>query len=301
MLRPKLTIPPAALALPISAWPPPLYDVRHGVAAPLGAVKLSRAGKSQVREIKVRLDGVPSYRWVRLARYWWERHKGPVPAGHRVIHFDGDCLNDDPHNYALATAGDVISAWHLDNPKASAAQHRRAARGCARHNRQRAAVDRRRRPMMSMWYGVAIGTDRVTTGPHDSRALTYRAAGFNVTGGRNGREGYGVLLGWPGLPAAQALLLHAIQALADEAGGVSTPAAVSAAAIAASARDLTWPSTSNAVSQLLYSLRRRGFITSRRGGRRASLHFVSSSCPPQGPVCSIVAMRGDQLPTRKVA
>jgi hypothetical protein len=266
--------------------------VRHGIKAPLGAVKISKAGKSQVREIKVRMDGVPARRWVRLARYWWERNKGPVPAGHRVIHFDGDCLNDDPHNYALATAGDVIAGWHLDNPSASAKQHRRAARGTKRHNKLRAQINRRTRRLPSRWYGVEIGSDFVRSGPFKSRSDVFRDAGFDVPAGGNGRKGYGLLLGWPEATAAEALLLHALSV----EDGSPTPRMCRIAAAAATPRGFDWSNDAGRIATLLYKLRRRGLIRSQRGGRHHSRHFLTDAGRRRGPICLLVARRGDQLP-----
>lgn len=53
----------------------------------------------QYRVIKVAdLPMQSGTNWKRLAAYLWEKVHGPVPAGHFVVHVDGDKLNDDLAN-----------------------------------------------------------------------------------------------------------------------------------------------------------------------------------------------------------
>ncbi|MFH0981836.1 MAG: HNH endonuclease signature motif containing protein [Planctomycetota bacterium] len=53
------------------------------------------------RWIKVRDEGRPSRRWVRLAQWLWEQRQGPVPPGFFVVHADHNLLNDGPENLIL--------------------------------------------------------------------------------------------------------------------------------------------------------------------------------------------------------
>lgn len=66
-----------------------------------------RKGKLR-RWIKVREDGPPQKRWVRLAVYMWERVHGPVPEGMRLVHLDGDTMNSELTNLALMTCAQLL-------------------------------------------------------------------------------------------------------------------------------------------------------------------------------------------------
>src|SRR5687767_7726725 len=81
--------------------------------APLGTVRERDAGNGQlVRMIKVRMDGPTGLRWIPYAKWWWEQHRGPAPAGRRVCHADGNLLNDDPRNLVALTPGEVFNLYH---------------------------------------------------------------------------------------------------------------------------------------------------------------------------------------------
>src|SRR5712692_5291918 len=86
---------------------------------PVGTIRERRRKHGRVRMIKICLDGPRSRRWVNYAKWWWELHVAPVPAGMRVCHLDGNTLNDKPANYSLMTAGDVAFMWHDRNPEGS--------------------------------------------------------------------------------------------------------------------------------------------------------------------------------------
>ena len=108
-------------------------------AAPIGAVDTRVRG---VRMIKVRMDGPKSSRWINLARWRWEQLYGPVPPGKRVVHLDGDSLNDDPANYALMTGGEWLV--HLRKLRKGMAEknRRRCSAATAEMNRLRGAIRR---------------------------------------------------------------------------------------------------------------------------------------------------------------
>lgn len=108
-------------------------DAKHSRARlPVGTIRIHARGRGglRVRFIKYRTDGgYSAANWMPLARWWWLQNKGDVPAGYRVVHADGDTLNDDPTgaNYELMTPGDVIGNWHFNNP--AGCRHRHDRRG----------------------------------------------------------------------------------------------------------------------------------------------------------------------------
>jgi hypothetical protein len=82
---------------------------------PVGSIRLRRRRRAsgrvyEVRFIKAKFKG-PN-RWIPLAKHTWEQMHGPIPEGMRVVHADGNTLNDNPSNYRLMTAGEVICLWH---------------------------------------------------------------------------------------------------------------------------------------------------------------------------------------------
>ncbi len=171
------------------------------------------------------LDGPQQHRWMKLARFWWLYHHGHVPEGKRVGHLDGDTTNDDPHNYALMTPGDVITLHHMNNPKWSERAHRAAAKGAARHNRERAAVHRLRHWLPTHWYAVDRARGQVLNVPHRERWQVYMAHGCTLSEGfrnskRNGRGYAGPVLGWPELPTIEAA---ALAVLTEAETSVATP------------------------------------------------------------------------------
>jgi hypothetical protein len=93
------------------------------------------------RWIKVRDFGPTQYRWTTLARWNWERARGPILPGMRVIHANGDSLDDRLENYRLADAAGHLRHYDLLEPERVA--RRRAA--CGRANSARHAANRLRR------------------------------------------------------------------------------------------------------------------------------------------------------------
>lgn len=185
---------------------------KHSVEKlPLGTtrwVKRKRASgrRYRVKEIKVAHTylGRPSGKWVNYSRYLFEKHKGPVPKGKRVIHRDGDLTNFALDNLVLGTAADVL--WvhcHVDPVKSAANQAARAA-GAADHNRERAAIRRRMEPLPTRWYAVDLARKRIVNDP--CRVLA-RAMGAPVN--LNGSGYVGWRLGWPELGAIDSCLLAA--------------------------------------------------------------------------------------------
>jgi len=77
------------------------------------------------RWIKVRDDGPPKKRWVRLATYLWEKANGPIPKGLRLVHLDGDTMNAELANLTLISLRELPAFQRRLNP--SLEGRRRAA------------------------------------------------------------------------------------------------------------------------------------------------------------------------------
>lgn len=117
---------------------------------PVGSIILRRgkrlSGQERARRrqserwIKVRDDGPSQKRYVRLARYLWEKEHGPVPPGCFVSHADNDLLNDDPDNLILIHSRREHCLRLYQRPEVIA-KCRAKAGGAAkrRHARNRAA------------------------------------------------------------------------------------------------------------------------------------------------------------------
>lgn len=138
--------------------------------APLGAVRereVSSGNGQLVRMVKVRMDGPPGKRWIQYARWWWEQNRGPVPAGKRVCHKDGELLNDDPSNFVLLTPGEVVQLYHRLDPEMSRRSHAACGRAAARRNVETAARRRETTWVAGRWYGVDFERRVI----HDDRPL----------------------------------------------------------------------------------------------------------------------------------
>ena len=64
----------------------------------LGRPRKTQAPRKQRRYIKIADDGPTARRFMAYARYVYEQARGPVPEGHRVVHLDGDTMNDELSN-----------------------------------------------------------------------------------------------------------------------------------------------------------------------------------------------------------
>lgn len=67
----------------------------------------TRISKDGLREIKVEGRNKNGSFWRTYSRVVWEKHNGPIPKGMKVLHIDGDQLNDDISNLRLVTAGEL--------------------------------------------------------------------------------------------------------------------------------------------------------------------------------------------------
>lgn len=148
-------------------------------AYPLGAIQIRR-GKSKdgARFIKVTHLGPKPKRWKPLARWWWEKNKGPVPAGMRVCHKDGDTLNDDPSNYALMTAGEVIQLYWRVRKGVKEKNRERASKGTAAANRDRGVINRALRLLPTRFYCVDPERRLIYNRPHRKLWMVMKDAGL---------------------------------------------------------------------------------------------------------------------------
>lgn len=145
---------------------------------PVGTIRMRRKNGG-VRVIKIRMDGPRSRRWIQYARWWWEKNRGPVPAGKWVCHVDGNSLNDDPSNYALLTPGDVVFMAHDRDPKMSARNYAKASAATAYMNRQRALCRRMRGELNPRsWYAVDARKRLIYNLPKKKRWQVYAAFGY---------------------------------------------------------------------------------------------------------------------------
>jgi hypothetical protein len=156
---------------------------------PLFTVVIWKDGGRESRFIKIRMDGEPGRRWMPFARWWWEKNKGPVPAGHLVLHKDGDLLNDEPGNLMTGTPGMKLKLAHERDPEWSRDQHGRAAAGCAEKNRRRGRSHRFCNFLKKYWYPAVDSIGVILNVPFRRRKRVLACFGVDVS--RYPRNGHG--------------------------------------------------------------------------------------------------------------
>lgn len=147
---------------------------------PIGTTRVRWHNRHRVRFIKVAHGGAPHDRWRPFARYLWERHNGPVPAGKRVIHLDGDTLNDSLDNLVAATPGDVAFLAHERDPQMSRDNRAQASFYTAEHNRLRGQINRALNWLPTRWYAVFESDGYAINQPHRSRRQLLQAHGIDA-------------------------------------------------------------------------------------------------------------------------
>jgi hypothetical protein len=176
---------------------------------PVGTVRIRRDRRVRVRMVKVRADGPPAGRWVDLARWWWERNRGPVPPGKRVCHLDGNCLNDNPTNYGLLTAGEVIKLYHRLRPEMSRENRIACGRATTEHNKLRGRLRRLASFLPTRWYPVDHEQRQIHNRPRRERWQVLHD--FGVACGPNSwRRWFPAAVGYPDLIAGDASMLAAL-------------------------------------------------------------------------------------------
>jgi hypothetical protein len=152
---------------------------------PVGSIRLRRRRRAsgrvyEVRFIKSRFKG-PN-RWIPLAKHTWEKTHGPVPSGMRVVHADGNTLNDNPSNYCLMTAGEVIKLYHRLDFEMSDLNRRGPKRraATAAHNRLRGQIRRATSFLPTRWYAIDRQARLVINEPLRSRRRLAALFGVSI-------------------------------------------------------------------------------------------------------------------------
>lgn len=289
---------------------------------PLGAISTRDAGNGQVvRMVKVRMDGPPARRWIQFARWWWEQSLGPVPAGKRICHADGNLLNDEPSNLVALTAGEVFNLYHKLRPEMSRANHAACGRSAAVRNVETARIRRKTLWLPGRWYGVDFRDGRIHNRPRRSRWMVYRDHGFadrladrlkrEVTSARAGDiesaawvmnqvaklENYwrwirSSSLGWPGLNCMSACILAV---LADAGGSLNGSAVLAQVRQMRTLFDWRPHVLQPGVFHTCVSTLRGLVITTRRGRAEAIYQLTPKAIADRVDSPRIVPIRGCDL------
>lgn len=260
---------------------------------PVGTVRIRRdSPRVWIRMIKVADTGPRGRRWIALARHWWLTHRGPVPRAMRVIHRDGHTLNDDPGNYALVDAGQVLRLARAWDPGLDARNRAAARAGTAQCNWERGRVRRATSFLPGRWYPVDPVQRIVVNEPFRSRIGLYRRfAGDAGAQSPNGAGFLGRWLGWPGLTGLQAAILRAVA----DSGGADLPAimegVVKLRALHGCRVRAPLP---GAYRTAISGLRRRNLVASLRvrGRRRVIYYSTPQAADRPGRGCRFLAVRG---------
>ncbi len=257
---------------------------------PIGSVQI-RTHSHRVRTRMIKIDERPS-RWMNYAKWWWERNRGTIPKGMRVVHRDGNVLNDDPENYVLCTAGDVAYLARIWDPTLNERNRLAVTAATAECNRLRGRINRARNFLHAYWYPVDLAGQTIHNRPYRSRAALYRAYGVPITTDVNGHASLAHSLGWQ-VNLASAVMLTV---LADAGGTLPMSETCSAAHEFRALR--RWPP--NQIHHLTWAsiacaLRRRGYLMTAGRGRLARHSLTPLAIAARGPVCPVVAIVGSAL------
>jgi len=243
---------------------------------PYGAVAVRKCKNPQgkLRYIKA---GRGRYAWLPYARWWWETHRGAVPKGKRVIHRDGDSLNDDPSNLMLVSFGDLVYLWsQRATPDELARRSRRLRAGCKKRTRETLARDRLMGVFQrTLWYAVDH-KERTVSGPHGDY-LWHAARHFDPSilpsrgrGARLAAEVCGVRTSASGMEVA------VLQAL--KGGPLDTPALLAESSRLAGLLHVPPPPDRRAITACVFQLRRRGLLAPCiRRGKQSNVHALSEA------------------------
>jgi hypothetical protein len=263
-----------------------------GYTLPVGTVRirLGSGGTCRVRMIKIRMDGPPERRWIHYARWWWEKHRGPVPPGKRVFHADGNTLNDDPRNYAVGIAGDSLAIWHDANPDKSRQNYVKCRSGTRINNQLRGEINRSTNLLTWSWYAVDLNKRVIHQGPVRKRNQIWTRYGMPDDVARS-RNSEGAALGWPTVGRTAACILSV---LADCGAWLTGDQLVSRVRAFAAARGWSCFGVPKSLHQYVWQVPGR-IVVRRRGGRTGLYHIAPSALKERRDVCPIVPMRGRDL------
>lgn len=248
--------------------------------------KRPSGGRYKVKMIKVAhayYGG--SGRWINYSRYLFEKHKGPVPAGKRVIHRDGDLRNFDLDNLILGTAADVVFLFGQSTPAKAAKNRKAVSEATSAFNRERAAIRRQLGVLPTRWYPVDLAKRTIINTP--GRKL------HNVTGAPHKCNGSGLVgwrLGWPGMPAIDASALAVLVLV----GGLRSYSAIVDLIARLRAELLITPATvtATALRSTMTRLTQAGLVERVSPGLFVAADKARAT---RGPVCPFVFLRGVDL------
>lgn len=254
--------------------------------APIGTVRIHRSGKSRIRVVKVTHLGPQQNRWRPVALDWWLKNKGPVPEGLRVVHLNGDTLDDRPENYGLLDAAGVIALYRrLDPRRINPPSRLRAIR---EHNRMRGLLNRQHRWLPTRWYVVDLERRVVINEPRRQRWEAYRDAGLDV-GPDSWRGSRGALLGWPGRDPLQACVLAAL----IDGGACGYPELIERVTALRELHGWGGRPTQQGMTLATYQLRLRGLIE--RTPRQQPLRATAAAVAARRAVRRVVIVRGSHI------
>lgn len=263
----------------------------------IGAIRIDvlPTGK-KVRRIKVRMGGRGGERWMRYARWWWLKHKGPIPDGKCVLHLDGDLLNDAPENLVLGTVADSLMIAHADDPAMSDRNRAAMRAGTIEHNKLRSRIARATRWLGSRWYPVDHAARIIYNRPVRHRARVFAAMGFSVPVRLNGSGSFPAALGWPERTLLEACVLAVLADVPEyrEIDGVELLARVEKMrAERGCGGTLSRTTIFHAGSS---SLRKLGLIATRRMGRNPAMYRITrAGLDARGAWTAVVPVTGRAL------
>lgn len=261
----------------------------------VGDVVIRSKNGVRVRMIKVRDDGPPQHRWIRLARKWWEENRGRVPPGKRVLHVDGDTLNDDPENYALGGPADALAIWHDAHPRASSRNYERCRQRTGIHNRLRGEINRSRTLLPWSWYAVDLDQCVIHQGPARKRWQIWTRFGMEADAAKC-RYSEGASLGWPGVGRTAACILSV---LADSEW-LDGEQLVARVRHFAGQRCWSCFEEAKSLHQFVWQISDQ-LVIRRRGPTSALYHIAPSATKARAAVCPVVPIRGRDLAASRFA
>lgn len=301
---------------------------RNRDEVPLDGIRERDAGNGQtVRMVKIRMDGPVGRRWIPFARWWWERNRGPVPAGRRICHADGNLLNDAPDNLVALTPGEVFNLYHKLDPEMS----RRNRAACGAHAAKRnVETGRRRRATQWLtwfWYAVDFEAKVIHNQPRRKRWMVYEHHGFaerladrlrdQIASARQGDVVAATYvfdqveklatyaqwirsssLGWPGINCMTACILAV---LADAGGPMPTSELIAAVNTMRELYEWTPHELQRGVMASCVSTVRQWISSSRGGVHETHYRILPAAIAARLPGPRIVPVRGRLLQSERFA
>lgn len=265
---------------------------------PLGTIRVTRRGRGHPprRIIKVRDEGRGSQKWVAFARWWWEQHRGPVPAGKRIIHLDGDSLNDDPANLAIGTLGDVIYLAQQRDTELYDRNRLAASEGTRRANVLRGRRRRARQWLPTRHYLVDLRRRLALNQPCRKAWQAWQLAGVDI-GPHNWRMRKSIATGFPDVSPLAGCIMRVLLARAAAEAWIETPDLDQRVREYCRARAWRSAFTRTAITSAKVELRRRGWMQSNRPDQQScSWHRVTEAgrAAARGDD-ALVVLRGEVL------